>query len=66
MKLIEIRKIETAKLIKQVDEVKLEIAELKRGIVMGESTNVRAVRNKRKQLARMLTVVGEKLEKEKI
>jgi ribosomal protein L29 len=63
---MEIRKIETAKLIKQVDQVKLEIAELKRGIVMGESTNVRAVRNKRKQLARMLTVVGEKLEKEKI
>lgn len=66
MKLSEIRKLETSKLIKQVDDVKLEITELKRGIVMGESTNVRAVRNKRKQLSRMLTVVGEKLEKEKI
>lgn len=66
MKLAEIRKLETDKLINQVDNVKSEIAELKRGIVMGESTNVRAVRNKRKQLARMLTVVGEKLEKEKI
>lgn len=66
MKLAEIRKLETDKLISQVDNVKSEIAELKRGIVMGESTNVRAVRNKRKQLARMLTVVGEKLEKEKI
>lgn len=66
MKLAEIRKMETAKLIKQVSSVKLEIAELKKGVIMGESTNVRAVRNKRKQLARMLTVVGEKLEKEKI
>lgn len=66
MKLVEIRKMETAKLIKEVDSIRLEIADLKKGIVMGESTNVRAVRNKRKQLARMLTVVGEKLEKEKI
>ncbi|HEX5797737.1 MAG TPA: 50S ribosomal protein L29 [Candidatus Saccharimonadales bacterium] len=66
MKLAEIRKMDTNKLIKQVDDVKLEITELKRGIVMGESTNVRAVRNKRKQLSRMLSVIGEKLEKEKI
>lgn len=66
MKVAEIRKMETTKLIKQVDSVRLEIAELKKGIVMGESTNVRAVRNKRKQLARMLSIVGEKLEKEKI
>jgi ribosomal protein L29 len=66
MKLAEIRKLETDKLIKQVSEVRIQIAELKKGIVVGESTNVRAVRNKRKQLSRMLTVVGEKLEKEKI
>lgn len=66
MKLTEIRKMETAKLIKSVDEVRSEIADLKKGLIMGESTNVRAVRNKRRQLARMLTVVGEKLEKEKI
>jgi ribosomal protein L29 len=66
MKLAEIRKMETDKLIKHVTEVRVEIADLKKGIVMGESTNVRAVRHKRKQLSRMLTVVGEKLEKEKI
>lgn len=66
MKLAEIRKMETDKLIKQVVQVRLELANLRKGIVMGESTNVRAVRNKRKQLSRMLTVVGEKLEKEKI
>lgn len=66
MKITEIRKLETDKLINQVSQVRVEIAELKKGIVMGESTNVRAVRNKRKQLSRMLTVVGEKLEKEKI
>ena len=66
MKIAEIRKLETDKLIKQAGKVKIEIAELKKGIVMGESTNVRAVRNKRKQLSRMLTVIGEKLEKERI
>ena len=66
MKIAEIRKMETDKIMKQLSGVRLEIAELRKGLSMGESTNVRAIRNKRKQLARMLTVVGEKLDKEDI
>lgn len=66
MKITEIRKMETKDLIKQVSDVKVEIAELRRRMHMGETTNVRAIRVKRKQLARMLTVMSEQLAKEKI
>jgi ribosomal protein L29 len=66
MKITEIRKLDTKQLIKNVDEVKTEIAALKRSVHMGESSNVRTIRNKRKQLARMLTVMSEQLEKEKV
>jgi ribosomal protein L29 len=37
---------------------------MKRRMAMGEVQNVRAVRAKRKDLARMLTVLGEQLAKE--
>ncbi|HET7673462.1 MAG TPA: 50S ribosomal protein L29 [Candidatus Saccharimonadales bacterium] len=66
MKIAEIRKMETKQLIKSVDEIRQEIAELRRSVHMGETSNVRMVRTKRKQLARMLTVMSEQLEKEKI
>lgn len=66
MKIAEIRKMDTKQLIKNVDEVKTEIAALRRSVHMGESGNVRTIRNKRKQLARMLTVMSEQLEKEKV
>jgi ribosomal protein L29 len=41
-----------------------EIAELKRRSTLGEVTNVRLIRTKRKDLARMLTILGEQLAKE--
>lgn len=66
MKIAEIRKLDTKQLVKSVDEVRGEIAELRRGVHMGESTNVRAIRAKRKQLARMLSVMSEQLAKESI
>ena len=66
MKITDIRKLETKDLIKQVGDVKVEIAELRRLMHMGETTNVRTIRVKRKQLARMLTVMSEQLTKEKI
>jgi ribosomal protein L29 len=66
MKIAEIRKMDTKQLIKNVDEVRSEIAELRRSIHMGESSSVRTIRNKRKQLARMLTVMSEQLQKEKV
>lgn len=64
MKLAEIRKLSTGELTKQCTALRQEIVELKRSIVLGESTNVRAIRNKRRDLARILTVLSEQLSKE--
>jgi ribosomal protein L29 len=64
MKVAEIRKLSTQDLTKQTTSLREEIAELKRRSHMGEVTNVRLIRNKRKDLARMLTILGEQLAKE--
>jgi large subunit ribosomal protein L29 len=64
MKITEIRKLSTADLTKESTKLREEIAELRRQIVMGEVQNSRIIRNKRRDLARMLTVLGEQLTKE--
>lgn len=51
-------------LTKKSNELRTEIADLKRRVRLGEITNVRIVRQKRKDLARVLTVLGEELMKE--
>lgn len=61
----EIRKMETQELIKKSEELKVDIAEMKRRIHSGETQNVRAIRVKRRELARMLTVLSEQLMKER-
>ena len=66
MKIVEIRKQSTQELTKESAKLRDEIIELKRGKIMGESQNVRLIRHKRKDLARVLTVLGEQLSKEKI
>lgn len=66
MKITEIRKLSTAQLATESSKLRDEIIELKRSKVMGESQNVRLVKHKRKDLARILTVLGEQLTKEKI
>ena len=66
MKLAEIRKMDTNQLAKNVAEARTEIAELRRRVHMGETSNIRVIRNKRKQLSRMLTVMSEQFAKEKI
>lgn len=66
MKAIDIRKMETSDIIKQVMGIREEIAELRRRIHMGETQNVRLLRGKRKDLARCLTVISEQLAKEKM
>jgi ribosomal protein L29 len=66
MKIAEIRKLDTKDVNKQANELRLEIAELRRRIHLGETTNVRQLRNKRKDLARVLTVLSEQLIKESI
>jgi ribosomal protein L29 len=66
MKMVEVRKISTADLTVQTTKLREEIVELRRKIHQGEVTNVRLLRQKRKDLARMLTVLSEQLSKEKM
>jgi ribosomal protein L29 len=66
MKVVEIRKLSTNDLAKKSTKLREEIAELRRQLVTGESQNTRAIRNKRKDLARMLTVLSEQLTKESL
>ena len=66
MNVAAIRKIETKQLAKDAMKLREEIAELRRKIHMGETQNVRSLRTKRKDLARMLTVMGEQLTREEI
>lgn len=64
MKIAEIRKLSTTDLARESTKLRDEITELKRRLHMGEVQNVRVIRNKRKDLARMLTVLSEALVKE--
>ena len=64
MKITDIRKLSTAELTKETVKLREEIAELRRHIYMGDNQNDRSVRGKRKDLARMLTVLSENLVKE--
>lgn len=64
MKMIDIRKQTTAELATESTKLRDEIAELRRRVHMGELSNVRAIRAKRKDLARVLTILSEKLLKE--
>ena len=64
MKIAEIRKLPTDQLAAESTKLREEITELKRRLVSGEVSNVRAVRTKRKDLARILTVLSEQLTKE--
>jgi len=66
MKIAEIRKLSTTELTQQTTSLRDEIAELRRRLYTGEATNVRALRAKRKDLARVLTVLGEQLSKEEM
>lgn len=64
MKVAEIRKLSTQELTVESTKLREEIAELKRRLIMGEIQNNRVIRNKRKDLARILTVLSEALIKE--
>lgn len=66
MKIAEIRKLSTTELTQQSSSLRDEIAELRRRLYSGEATNVRVLRSKRKDLARVLTVLGEQLSKEEM
>ena len=64
MKVADIRKLSTTELTKESTKLRMEIVELRRRLHTGELDNVRLIRNKRKDLARMLTVLGEQFAKE--
>lgn len=66
MKITEIRKLNTADLTKESTKLRDEITQLRRSLYNGETQNVRLIRTKRKDLARVLTVLGEQLIKESI
>lgn len=64
MKIAEIRKLSTAELTVESSKLREEITELRRRLYLGEIQNNRTIRIKRKDLARMLTVLSEALIKE--
>lgn len=64
MKIVDIRKKSTDDLTRESTELREEIAEMRRRLYSGEVTNVRAIRAKRKDLARVMTVLSEQLAKE--
>jgi len=64
MKIIDIRKLSTAELATESTKLREEIALLRRRVAMGEVQNSRAIRNMRRDLSRMLTVLSEQLTKE--
>ena len=64
-KMEEIRNMKAEELISATTSLRDEISEMKRRIHMGEVQNSRAIRMKRRELARMLTVLGEHLAKER-
>jgi len=64
MKIADIRKLSTTELTAESTKLREEIADLKRRLSGGEIQNVRLIRTRRKDLARMLTVLGEALTKE--
>ena len=64
MKVVDIRKLSTADLAKESTKLREEIADLRRRMYTGELDNVRLIRSKRKDLARVLTVLSEALIKE--
>jgi|GEM_PF-400892 ribosomal protein L29 len=66
VKIVDIRKKSTNDLAVQSTQLREEISEMRRRLYSGEVTNVRAIRAKRRDLARVMTVLGEQLSKESI
>lgn len=66
MKIADIRKLSTKDMTTQATTLREEIADMRRRVHLGETTNVRTIRIKRKDLARVLTVLSEQLVKESV
>jgi ribosomal protein L29 len=66
MKVVEIRKLDSKAIVTESTKLRDEINELKRRMHTGEVQNIRVIRNKKRDLARMLTVLSEQLAKERM
>lgn len=66
MKIVDIRKLSTEQLASESTKLREEITELRRQLYSGAIHNPRAIRSKRKDLARVETVLSEQLVKESI
>lgn len=64
IKMEDIRSMSTEKLATESTKLRDELAEMRRRVHMGEMQNTRMLRTKRRDLARMLTVLSEQLSKE--
>jgi ribosomal protein L29 len=64
IKMEDIRAMTTEKLATETTKLRDEITEMRRRVHMGEMQNTRTLREKRRELARMLTVLSEQLSKE--
>ncbi len=64
IKMEDIRAMSTEKLATESTKLRDEITEMRRRVHMGEMQNTRTLRTKRRELARMLTVLSEQLSKE--
>lgn len=66
MRVADIRKLSTEDLTKESNKLREEITDLKMKLYTGELQNVKLIRHKRKDLARVLTVLSEQLVKESV
>lgn len=64
MKVVEIRKLDVSELAAKSNELRADIIDIKKRLHMGELQNTRTLRGKRKDLARIMTVMSEQLSKE--
>ncbi len=64
MKIADIRKLSTHELASESTKLREEITELRRQLYSGTIQNPRSIRSKRKDLARVETVLSEQLIKE--
>jgi ribosomal protein L29 len=64
MKMTEVRKLSMDELTKNANSIRVEITKLRHQNMIGELKSPREIRKKRKDLARVLTAIGEQLAKE--
>lgn len=62
MKAVEMRGMESAALLAEVENLKKELLELRCKVALGEDVRPHRVREIRREIARMLTILGEKEE----